>query len=398
MLINGIGKNHSDIINHIFARADKSNYFEISPKIVPTAKSSKLTVRSKYAHLALAGKYFVLINPYYEYDANPFEQHRDQILEVTAQNNEIQFEYDFKSEQMYRIMVAELLDTGYSLILTTFVYALDGDLFSLLPLIGDFHSHTIYSDGLEDPKLVLESAIRQKLDFIAITDHNSYKGSVIGQICAKENNYPITVINGEEYSSTFTNMHIISLGAKQPLPEALYRFEAPETGHPLTAYQYICQLADHIRENGGISVMCHPLWKPFGSDGSRGDVPHSLVKELMENKIFDAIEIVGGSPITDSMTSQMHYCWAVTYGATPDNTAYLGSTDAHRYSVDPISGKHFTVVFAKDHSQEAILDAVKNKMTVAVQIIDDNNALCYGLPRYCMFAQFYVKEILNKVQ
>jgi hypothetical protein len=88
----------------------------------------------------------------------------------------------------------------------------------------------------------------------------------------------------------------------------------------------------------------------------------------------------------------------VTYGATPDNTAYLGSTDAHRYSVDPISGKHFTVVFAKDHSQEAILDAVKNKMTVAVQIIDDNNALCYGLPRYCMFAQFYVKEILNKVQ
>lgn len=398
MNINGIGKTHVDIIKNIFAKADKSSYFEISPKIVSSQEKATLTVRSRYGHFSLSGKYYVLVNPYYEYEYRSFENYRDEILEVIAENDEISFDYKFEFEQMYRVLVAERLDTGYSLILSTFVYALDTDLLAKIPLIGDFHSHTIYSDGLEDPKLVLESAIRQKLDFIAITDHNSYKGSVIGQICAQENSFPITVINGEEYSSTFTNMHIISLGAKQPLPNELYMFDVPQNENIHTAYEYTCELVEQIHKNGGISVMCHPLWKPFASDGSRGDVPHSLVKVLMENNVFDAIEIVGGSPITDSMTSQMHYCWAMSYGATPEKTAYLGSTDSHRYSVDPICGKHFTLIFAENNTQESILKAVRDKMTVAVQIIDDNNALCYGIPRYCMFAQFYVKEILNKIQ
>lgn len=39
-------------------------------------------------------------------------------------------------------------------------------------LTGDFHAHSILSDGLLDPRRLIEEAEREELDFFAITDHN----------------------------------------------------------------------------------------------------------------------------------------------------------------------------------------------------------------------------------
>lgn len=395
---NNIAEDDIERINSHYFGMDKSAYFEIAPKIVQAGKQSRITIKSKEPRMRLSGTYLVMVVPYYEYSFVPFENYKDEIFEVIAKDGALSFEYDFSCEQMYRIIVGEKTEKGLGLLLKTAVYALQDDVFRLIPLIGDFHSHTIHSDGLDSPESVLNSAIRLGLDFIAITDHNNYLGSVDALKIAKDKKLPITVINGEEYSCTFTNMHIISLGATSALDEKYYCAEPDSENTKLSAFELTKQLCRRIKENGGLSVMCHPLWKPLHSDGSRIDVPMSLVKELMEHNVFDAVEIVGGSPIEDSMTSHMQHLWAVNYGATPDKTAYLGSTDSHTYSIDPICGKHFTLVFAENNNQKAIVDAVRNKLTVAVQILNSNNALCFGLPRYCMFAQFYIKEILKIIQ
>lgn len=398
LAFNNIAEDDIERINSHYFGMDKSAYFEITPKIVQADKQSRITIKSKDPRMWLSGTYLVMVVPYYEYSYVPFENYKDGIFEVIAKDGALSFEYDFFCEQMYRIIVGEKNEKGLGILLKTAIYALQDDLFSLIPLIGDFHSHTIHSDGLDSPESVLNSAILLGLDFIAITDHNNYTGSVDAMEIAKDKNLPITVINGEEYSSTFTNMHIISLGAASALDERYYCIKPDEENITLSTFELTKQLCQKIKENGGVSVMCHPLWKPFHSDGSRIDVPMSLVKKLMENNVFDAIEIVGGSKIQDSMTSQMHHLWATSYGATPDKTAYLGSTDSHTYSIDPICGKHFTLVFSKSNTQKDIIDAILNRLTVAIEVIDENNASCYGHPRYCMFAQFYIKEILKIIE
>ena len=393
----GLPKEVSDMLDSRYASRSKTEYFNLTPRILPAGKESRIQIKSKDENISLEGKFLLAVFPYYEYDYRPFIDNFCDLCEIEAKDGIVEFDYFFGSEEKYIIIVGQQSEEGLNILLRSAVYALDDDLYSLMPLMGDFHSHTFYSDGFESPESVLHAAVDCGLDFIAITDHNNYQGSAVAVEVCESKNIPITVINGEEFSSTFTNMHVISLGAPQPLDEKYYLQHPNEENTSVSVADLTKELCRHINENGGLSVMCHPLWKPVRRDRKRFDVPHSLVKELMESDVFDAIEVVGGSPIEDSMTSPMQYQWAMSYGATPDKVAYLGSTDSHTYSIDPICGKHFTLVFAEDRTQSAIVDAVRMKRTVAVQIIDGHNALCFGIPRYAMFAEFYLREVAKRI-
>jgi hypothetical protein len=193
-------------------------------------------------------------------------------------------------------------------------------------------------------------------------------------------------------------MHIISLGAPRGLDPVWYVPEITPEKRTFTVEELTEQLCEAIHEVGGVSVMCHPLWKPLRADGHRMDVPMSLVCKLMERNMFDAIEVVSGSPDDDHMTSQMQALLAQSYGATPDRVAYLGSTDSHTYSIDPICGKHITMVFSEGRSQSQILESIRQRRTVAVEVIDDHNALCFGSVRLSMYAQFCLKYIFEKIR
>lgn len=398
ILFDSIDYPSSREISRRYEGLDKAAYFTVSPRIVPAGKKSRITICSNDPGVHLEGTYLLLVSPYYEYPYVPFQANLDKTTEIVAENGILSFEYDFFCEQLYRIVIGQKNEKGLGVLLKTSVYALEEDLLHLVPLIGDFHCHTIHSDGFDTPDAVRRAAMRLGLDFIAVTDHNSYMGSVEAALIAKEKRLPITVIHGEEYSSTFTNMHVISLGASAPLDEKYYCLEPAGEYAGKSAFELTIQLCQRIKENGGVSVLCHPLWKPLLPSGYRIDVPMSLVRALMEANVFDAIEVVGGSPAEDSMTSLMQYMWATSFGATPDRVAYLGSTDSHTYTIDAICGKHFTLVLAESNTPKAIVGAVEKKRSVAIEIIDSHNAMCYGTPRLCMFAQFYVKEILQKIE
>ena len=395
---NGISADDSEMLNRRIFKMDKEEYFTVTPRVLLSNSENVILIQSKDNGVCLEGEFMVMIVPYYDYEYIPFHDSKDDIITVEAKDGKLEFKYFFPSEQLYRVIIGEAKEGDIGILLKTTVYAVDKDLFPLKTLIGDLHSHTIHSDGFDTPESVVRFASARKLDFVAVTDHNNYQGSVAAQKAAMQNDLPITVINGEEYSSTFTKMHIISLGAPAPLDEACYNFTLDNPDKVLSEVEYIKLLCKRIKANGGISVLCHPLWKPLLSDGSRIDVPLSTVRELMEDEVFDAVEIVGGSPIEDQMTSQMQFLISVGYGATPDKVAYLGSTDSHSYRIDPICGNHFTIIFAEENTSESILNAIRSKRTVAAQILNPSNVLLFGIPRYCMFAQYCLKRILKRIK
>lgn len=95
----------------------------------------------------------------------------------------------------------------------------------------DLHVHTKYSDGKEDPKIMIDYARRQGI-YIAITDHDTSRG--INEEIRKQ------VIPGEEVTTQFG--HVVILCNFPPNPP-----------------NRIQELIDYAKENSCIIFPSHPF-------------------------------------------------------------------------------------------------------------------------------------------
>ncbi len=74
----------------------------------------------------------------------------------------------------------------------------------------DLHLHTNNSDGSLSNKEVISLALQNNCSAIAITDHDFASSEI------QENNSDIEIINGIEFNTTVTNMHILGYGILNP--------------------------------------------------------------------------------------------------------------------------------------------------------------------------------------
>jgi len=111
----------------------------------------------------------------------------------------------------------------------------------------DLHSHTTYSkhwfwgtDALNSPKSMINVARKKGLSGIAITDHQTVKGSLVGREYAKRFK-DFTVIRGMEIHTKSGD--VIALGIKENIPDNLPLDETIEKIHSLS----------------GIGIAAHPF-------------------------------------------------------------------------------------------------------------------------------------------
>ena len=149
-----------------------------------------------------------------------------------ADNGIIKFNYDFEQEQEYIIHVKPVVEQGRTIqVIESSVYALKEDLYKKKVLKGDLHLHTTFSDGLESPEHRAVMAREKGLDFLAITDHNSYHGSkyLIEKMKACPNN--MVFIRGEEVHAKSCPVHILSLGASNAITPSVTRMDLSQIRH-----------------------------------------------------------------------------------------------------------------------------------------------------------------------
>jgi predicted metal-dependent phosphoesterase TrpH len=115
----------------------------------------------------------------------------------------------------------------------------------------DCHCHTIYSkhwfwgyDSINTPEEMIKAAIKKGLDGLAITDHNTVKGGLVGKKIAKRFKNFIVIIGSEIRTK---EGEVIGLGIKGNVPMNLSLEETIEKIHDL----------------GGIAVIPHPFGKYF---------------------------------------------------------------------------------------------------------------------------------------
>lgn len=381
---------------------DKKYYHVLAKKIFPVGEKSTVTIGRKYVCQKIVGRYKIVVVPYYEYPIKSGQEYVPFSCEVSAIDQKINFDYVFDHEDMYRITVYLLMDDAEYLFMTTCVYAVESDLYNLQYYKADLHTHSTFSDGYDTPEMVVLSARNAGMDVLAITDHNNFRGSVVAKEFVDNIGVDMTIIHGEEYSLDYSPMHILALGTKEPVDRFFLGTEVLESQRAKQmldsigdiscdkkAYIATQILLGEVRKLNGVTVLAHPYWKPIALSGSRKDTPESLFRELAKNRRFDGIELVSGSAKKEYGTSMMQAAFAQNIIGSLEDIPVIGITDSHRYSTDPISGGHFTVIFAKDREEESIIEALKTGKSVAVEMVEGIPQL-YGKFRYIKFAQFLV--------
>jgi len=396
-----MGKTKQDI-EKMYRNMNKLIYYKLSPKIVQVNKNVKFNVAARFEGYELNGEYSICVIPYMEYNYNCAEKTYNHEIRVKASNNEINFEYYLEREQQYYIIINKIEEDGTRILLIhDAIYALEEDLYALEPLKGDLHTHTVYSDGYITPQLIVASAKKSGLDFLAVTDHNGYEGSVAAEEECRKLGNPITILRGEEISSEFTPMHVLAIGTNEKISPYYYSqeiFNEPEVMEEVNSLPDIScdkkafvgtqRLFRKIKELGGISFICHPMWKPLSQHKERMDTPISLVLELCKNKEFDGMEVVAGSPFGEKHATNIQELIARETNVSFDKMPIIGTTDSHTAIVDKIFGKHYTIAFSKSKSPEDIVDAIKQCMVVAVDAENEEQPLLYGSLRLCLYGYF----------
>jgi predicted metal-dependent phosphoesterase TrpH len=120
----------------------------------------------------------------------------------------------------------------------------------------ELHCHTTAShDGLITPDGLLRAAELQRLDGIAITDHDSVEGAFECQRWFKKKKAATQIFIGEERTLA-DQCHVIGLFLKEAIQA-----------------QTLLEMAAEVREQGGLILMPHPVRKKDGLLGSGRTLP-----------------------------------------------------------------------------------------------------------------------------
>ncbi len=230
----------------------------------------------------------------------------------------------------------------------------------------DFHVHTIFSDGKVWPDMRAMEAWQEGLDAIAITDHieyRPYKEIVKGDLnesfkIAKRAGDPLglIVIQGTEITRSKPLGHL----------NALFIHDA----NRMDVKDELAAIEEALRQEAFI-MWNHPGWPDDKS------TLYPVHEELLKAGKIHGVEVF----------NDIEYYPVVFDWFKERNIACMGNTDIH----EPINLRYrgvrpMTLVFAKEHSEKGIREALFARRTVAFahnQLVGKEDLL-KGLVKACL--------------
>ena len=234
-------------------------------------------------------------------------------------------------------------------------------------LKGEFHIHTIFSDGSVWPETRVREAVWEGLDILAITDHIDtrsrrwVKNGIISADCDRNTPYELVkklaeregllLINGGELSRRRPSGHTNVLFVKDnnAIVTEAEKFDddnakATEAG------------LKEARRQGAFIMWNHPHWEKYAPNET---IIGPVQKKLLKEGYFDAIEVYN----KECGYSPECHDWCLKY-----DLAIMGCSDSHGamfYEVDYLGGKHrvVTLVFAEEKSEASVREAMDAKRT-----------------------------------
>lgn len=307
------------------------------------------------------------------------------------------FEYDFQQEQRYSVKIK----IGEEIVLSTYVYALDEDLFALKPYKGDTHLHTNCSDGAYSPFVTACNYREAGYDFIAVTDHHKMEPSKEAKDAMAPLTDLFTVFIAEEiHNKGMGYFHIVNFGGEksvnipilanpdkieEEVQAILHSRDFTGAADPY-ACAYRIYVAEEIRKGGGLAIMAHPYWECYGEYNMQTED----FRYLWKNGCFDALEVLAGCDRADRGNNLQQALWA-DLRAEGVTIPAVGASDCHDTRADDYLFNHqFTLAFAKN--AEDIKASIKQERAVAVLRRGEDGFFVFGKFRYVKYARFILEE------
>lgn len=183
----------------------------------------------------------------------------------------------------------------------------------------DYHIHSALSHDSDESIATILDHAAERLDAIAITDHDHIENSLAARDRAPDG---LTVIPGVEVSTE--QGHLICLGIEA----------APEAGMDCAT------VAEHVHERDGLVIVPHPFQR----------FRHGMAKEHIERIEYDCLETFNSRTLIGYRNRK-----ARGY-AKAQEAPMVGGSDAHAAAY---IGQAWTEVEADGTDAAAILDAMR---------------------------------------
>ena len=403
--------------------------YDLYPKVVIEGDPVTVTIRPLGRHAAF--------NPDFEYHmvVQPRGARRgdtDDSLDATFKTEFslkpdadgcLRFPFTFKGEGAWFIRFFE--PEAEKNLAYVVLYSLHEDMRGRYPFLGDLHVHSCVSDGHQAPGIVMASLRQRGYDFSVLSDHRRYYGSLEAMRAFDGVPIDLNIIPGEECHMPDILAHIVNFGGKWSVnslidtcvayeergtdpkyhslegacPPAIsleeYRRQVKEIADKLPqlppdveplAYAACLWTFDRIRDAGGLAILAHPYWI-YRHAFNLGE---PLIEHLLREHPFDAFELFGGSknPEMDEMQTYKY----MELRADGVHFPVVGSSDSHNCTdLNPFRSVGQTIVFAKENERQALIDAIRESYSVAVE----NNSKEFRLGgdfRFVCFGRFLLDE------
>jgi hypothetical protein len=381
--------------------------FSIYPSVIPAGRTTRMTiVANERAFMFREEQNYTVKVIAVNSDENYYAPRHHQIYEVTPHDGVLTFEHNFEGEQEHTVLL--ILDEKVQMTFT--VYSLCEDLFPLKPLKGDLHSHSCRSDATRDPSALFAHYRAHGFDFAALTDHNRYYPGGEYDESFSGIHAGIVRVTGEEVHCPDSVLHVVHVGGRESIADRyIHHREQYESDieYYLTKvpseipekyrgrYARALWLTDAVHQVGGLAIFAHPYWRPGSSKSF--NVCDELARILLLSGMFDAYELIGGMGQTGNNRSVALWSELRAEGL---RIPVVGSSDQH--VLEGITfDRCFTLCFAEQNTNDDIISAVKNGMTVAVEASGDGYAReyrCYGSLRLVSYAHFLLNHYFPTLQ
>lgn len=194
-------------------------------------------------------------------------------------------------------------------------------------LKGDFHTHTLASDGVHTVEELAQRALRYGLDFLAITDHNQMASG-----CSLPRLSNLTLIPGVEW--THFRGHANFLGVDRPYEEPFFT----------NNFEEVQKRFRSARERGALITINHPFEEvcPFQFD--------------IQALPWDCLEVWNGPMRVSNLQAMGLWQQLLVSGK---KVPICGGSDYHRDQLFIFPGGPTTCVFAMSASVRDILDGLR---------------------------------------
>lgn len=396
------------------------HYYDIFPKVFLINEAVQITIRPLGEHAVFAEKVSLSVHSMAQGMPEIYPE-RNNITAFDIKVDEdgcIRFTHVFKEESEYRIRIRQENKKDIKLA----VYALAEDMKGRYPYRGDLHMHTCYSDGQQAPDIVAANYRKNGYDFMVISDHHRYYPSLKAIDAYKDVPHEMNIVFGEEVHLPDNDIHIVNFGGKYSVnglldmspqnresdrrsvidnpPPVITKQQYEEEVNALISqlnipegiekftYAACVWVFNHIRKSEGLGIFAHPYWI---LQDTAYQVPERFCEYMTKTHPFDAFEVLGGERYYQHNGFQtIRYYEDRAKGI---DYPIVGSTDSHsslnEYNENALLCSTF--VFARENEREALINAIKDKYSVAVDTISKEYRLV-GDMRLVKYTRFLLDE------